>query len=179
MNTLKNIEMMNDLLIKSKEIMETQKKDVYEHKIQLLLKAKAKIQKYFSEVLEVLPFPSINVTIESTNTFIMLRRERSDVDKKHDLSYGGSTIAVISLNKSSYSSNYFTIQDEYKDKYWGQSKLYGLNEPSIIKIVENFDLIKKEVEESINKQIQKNIEENAKVVKKEADNLDVLTNFLG
>jgi hypothetical protein len=181
METLKNIEMMNGLLKKSEEIRKNQTKETQLTKEEMLLRAKNKIQKYFEGVIRVLPFKSHNVTIDGLDVLILLRKGNEEPKDKFDaLSNKNLDLAIIVVNHSkTYSSEYHVVHDKYVGYKWGSSgRLKELSEKSILTIAKNFDEVKRKIEDSISREIEKHIKVNADNVKKEANNLDVLSSFL-
>jgi hypothetical protein len=181
-DTLKNIEMMNQLMIRSSEILEEQKKESRLSRDNMVVQARQKIKEYFEEVLRVLPFRMINVTINSIDIAFLLRKgDKTDKqlnDFSTDLSNGGFDMAIISFKNSQYSSHYVAVEDKFSGKKWGSTKTKKLEDNEVIELAKNFDLIKRKVEEAIATRINKEIDDNARKLKKESEELDALSNFL-
>jgi hypothetical protein len=178
---LKNIEMMNELLRKSQEIRNNQVSTVKESKEEMLRKATVKIREYFEDVIKVLPFKTVNVTLDYEEIMFLIRNDNkfkpNEYEKGKDLCY--SFIGAIFItDKGSYGSTYYSIDKRYEGGRWGSSRLHALDEKAIMKLVNNFDKIKNAIENEITKLIDEEIKKNAKVVNNEADKISSLEGFL-
>jgi hypothetical protein len=177
---LKNIEMMNDLLTQAEKIRKDQINSNKESKEEMLLKARKKLRDYFDEVLRVLPFEHLNVTV-SEGIEIYLRKSDDDYNaiNSHptaDIINKKPNVAIFA--HKGYSGYKYPIQSEYEKRKWGSSSLYTMTPEALIVLVQNFDLIKQKVEEKIAKEIEVKIQQSAKRVNREANELDALSNFL-
>jgi len=177
----KNIEMMNELLEKSSKIASNQDKVTSNSKEEMLLKAKKKIQDYFDGILKVFALTGIHIDMKDEDISFVIRKDDAfkpeEIKKGATLSYHFTGVIFIN-DKSSYNVKHYVIDDRYIGCCWSQSRLYGLEEKTILKIVNNFDKIKKTIEDKILSNIQANIQMNADKVNTEAKKLEVLENFL-
>jgi hypothetical protein len=181
MTVLNNIEMMNKLMKQAQDLRIQQVSANRKTKQEMLEEAKKKIRNYFDEVLRVIPFKSFNIEVNGASINVYIRKDENLYVKSNTFSkqiaFENPSIVIIKTGDS-YSSNYYTVQDEFKNSYWNSSMLNEMSEKAILLMANNFELVKSSVEEQIAKSIEKRIQEDSKRIKQDTADLETLGNFL-
>lgn len=178
---LKSIEMMNDLLVKSEELKKQYKEENKLTKEEMLRKAKKKITDYFNEVLHSMPYEIERIEV-SPKLEIILKKESSIKTTTDSWSSKeiNATCTIINYNPNEFSGggDHCVLQSEYEGLFIYHNKLYKPDEKTILAVVKNFDKVKEAAENKIMDRIQKDMDKNAKVLKKENNKIESLKEFL-
>lgn len=177
---LNNIEMMNKLMEQAKDLRVQQVNANHKTKQEMIAEAKKKIRDYFDEVLRVIPFQSMNIKVGEDFQFFIrkdesLKAESGSYSKK--IAFEKPEIVIVKRGDS-YSSNYYTIQDEFANTYWNSSRLSELSTGIVLSLVSNFDLVKSTVEQQIASSIEKKIQKDSEWIQKDVMEMETLENFL-
>ncbi|MCU7667324.1 hypothetical protein [Bacillus thuringiensis] len=193
---LKNIEMMNDLMTQSNEIVSNHVKEMKNEKQELLEKSMNKLHEFFQDVLHSLPFHMINVTLNrgKSNEICFLIRKNSNSNSNlldllnHNYSIISSEIkkftekedfVVFSIRKNGY-PKYFSLDKDCIGKYWGtlNNEIYKLKEEQIVLLVKNLSTIKEEIQNKILSKQQEEMKRNNNIIQTDTENLGALQAFI-
>ncbi|GAB6498119.1 hypothetical protein CON36_37515 [Bacillus cereus] len=191
---LKNIEMMNDLMTQSNEIVRNHVKETKTEKQELLEKSMNKLHDFFQDVLRSLPFHMINVTLNrgQDNEICFLIRKNSHPKSarlnflNHNHSFISTDIKkftekedfVIFYMKNGYSSTYFSLDNDCIGKYWHSNKIHKPEEKQIVFLVKNLNTIKEEIQNEILSNQQEEMQRNNNFIKTDTENLGALQAFI-
>lgn len=193
---LKNIEMMNDLMAQSNEIVRNHVKETKNEKQELLEKSMNKLHEFFQDVLHSLPFHMINVTLNrgKSNEICFLIRKNSNSKNtyldllNHNYSIISSDIKkftekedfVVFYIKNGYSTNYFSLDKDCVGKYWGtlNNKIHKPIEQQIVLLVKNLNTIKEEIQNAILSKQQEEMKKNNNFIQTDTENLGALQAFI-
>ncbi|MDA1675190.1 hypothetical protein [Bacillus cereus group sp. TH152-1LC] len=193
---LKNIELMNDLITQSNEIVRNHVKEMKNEKQELLEKSMNKLHDFFQDVLHSLPFHMINVTLNrgKSNEICFLIRKNSNSKNtyldllNHNYSIISSDIKkftekedfVVFYIKNGYSTNYFSLDKDCVGKYWGtlNNKIHKPIEQQIVLLVKNLNTIKEEIQNAILSKQQEELKRNDNFIQTDTENLGALQAFI-
>jgi hypothetical protein len=179
--SLNNIELMNELMNKARTIRNEQVLGNKQTKEEMLKKANEKITNYFRELVSVLKIKTINVDVDGQFNLHIRPSEKENTGLTTGRTLSRESIphnGIVILKTSGYGSSNYAIFNEHDKLNWHDRYLYPMEQKTILLLVNNFDRMRELVEIEVTKEIEKVIEENSKVVQKDAMQIEALENFL-
>jgi hypothetical protein len=179
--SLNNIELMNELMNKARTIRNEQVLGNKQTKEEMLKKANEKITNYFRELVSILKIKTINVDVDGQFNLHIRPSEKENTGLTTGRTLSRESIphnGIVILKTSGYGGSNYAIFNEHDKLNWHDRYLYPMEQKTVLLLVNNFDRMKELVEIEITKEIEKVIEENSKVVQKDAMQIEALENFL-